>query len=63
MDWQGVEAYVFEKMRKTHLPGLSIAAVKDGEVVYARGFGFRDVESGAVCKSIGCATVKTHCMS
>lgn len=47
MDWQGVEAYVFEKMRKTHLPGLSIAAVKDGEVVYARGFGFRDVESGA----------------
>lgn len=47
MDWQGVEAYVFEKMRKTNLPGLSIAAVKDGEVVYARGFGFRDVESGA----------------
>ena len=47
MDWQGVEAYVFEKMRKTHLPGLSIAAVKDGEVVYARGFGIRDVESGA----------------
>jgi CubicO group peptidase (beta-lactamase class C family) len=47
MDWQVVEGYVFEKMRKTNLPGLSIAAVKDGEVVYARGFGFRDVESGA----------------
>ena len=47
MDWRVVEGYVFEKMRKTNLPGLSIAAVKDGEIVYARGFGFRDVESGA----------------
>lgn len=47
MDWQVVEAYVFEKMRKTNLPGLSISVVKDGKVVYAKGFGFRDVESGA----------------
>ncbi|MGQ9462745.1 MAG: serine hydrolase [Candidatus Fervidibacter sp.] len=47
MDWQVLEAYVFEKMRKTNLPGLSISVVKDGEVVYAKGFGFRDVESGA----------------
>lgn len=47
MDWQVLEAYVFEKMRKTNLPGLSISAVKDGEVVYAKGFGFRDVEFGA----------------
>ncbi|MCS7187411.1 MAG: serine hydrolase [Armatimonadota bacterium] len=47
MDWQRLEAYVFEKMSKTKLPGLSMAIVKDGEVVYARGFGFRDLESGA----------------
>ncbi|MDW8026665.1 MAG: serine hydrolase [Armatimonadota bacterium] len=47
MDWQGLEAYVFEKMSKTNLPGLSMAIVKDGEVVYARGFGFRDLESGS----------------
>ncbi len=47
MDWQAVEGYIFDKMRKTKLPGLSMAVVKDGEVVYAKGFGFRDLESGA----------------
>lgn len=47
MDWKGLEAYVFEKMSKTNLPGLSMAIVKDSEIVYARGFGFRDLESGA----------------
>lgn len=47
LNWQTVEGYVFEKMSKTNLPGLSIAAVKNGEVIYARGFGFRDAESGA----------------
>jgi CubicO group peptidase (beta-lactamase class C family) len=31
-------------MEKGQIPGLSIAAVKDGEVVYARGFGARNVE-------------------
>lgn len=47
MDWQTFEAYVFEKMSKTKLPGLSIAIVEDGEVIYARGFGFRDLDSGS----------------
>ncbi|MFN4179806.1 MAG: serine hydrolase domain-containing protein, partial [Armatimonadota bacterium] len=47
MDWQTFEAYVFEKMSKTKLPGLSIAIVKYGEVIYARGFGFRDLDNGA----------------
>ncbi|MFN3422015.1 MAG: serine hydrolase domain-containing protein, partial [Armatimonadota bacterium] len=47
MDWRTFEAYMFERMSKTRLPGLSIAIVKDGEVIYARGFGFRDLDSGA----------------
>lgn len=47
MDWQSFEAYVFEKMSKTKLPGLSIAVVKEGEVIYTRGFGFRNLESAA----------------
>ncbi|MER3501979.1 MAG: serine hydrolase [Candidatus Fervidibacterota bacterium] len=47
MDWEKVEAYIFDKMRATNLPGVSMAAIKDGKVVYARGFGFRDVERGA----------------
>jgi CubicO group peptidase (beta-lactamase class C family) len=33
-------------MSSTRIPGLSIAVVRGGEVVYARGFGFRDVERG-----------------
>jgi len=47
MDWRGLEAYIFDKMSKTKLPGLSAAVVEGDEVVYARGFGFRDLESGA----------------
>jgi hypothetical protein len=34
-------------MTKYKMPGLSVAIVREGEVVYARGFGFRDVESSA----------------
>ncbi len=41
-----LEEFIQEKMAKTKLPGLSIALVSGGEVVYARGFGFRDVENG-----------------
>jgi CubicO group peptidase (beta-lactamase class C family) len=41
-----LEAFIQEKMSETHLPGLSIALVERGETVYARGFGFRDIERG-----------------
>lgn len=43
---QKLEQFIQEKMTATHLPGLSAAAVVDGEVVWARGFGFRDIASG-----------------
>jgi len=46
MDLDKLEDFIFEKISKTHLPGLSIAIVKDGEVAYSRGFGFRDLEHG-----------------
>jgi len=45
-DFARLEGFIFEKMSKTHLPGLSIAIVKDGEIIYSRGFGFRDLEYG-----------------
>lgn len=41
-----LESFIFEKMSDTHLPGLSIALVRAGEVVYQRGFGLRDIERG-----------------
>jgi CubicO group peptidase (beta-lactamase class C family) len=39
-----LEAFIFDKMSLTRLPGLSIALVRDGEVVYARGFGQANIE-------------------
>jgi len=34
-----LEGFVAEAMMQGHVPGLSLAVVKDGQVVYARGFG------------------------
>jgi len=41
-----LETLIVEKMGRYSMPGLSIALVSGGEVVYSRGFGFRDLESG-----------------
>src|SRR3954467_1403549 len=44
MDIAKLEAFVAGKISATRLPGLSIALVKGGEVVYSRGFGLADIE-------------------
>lgn len=41
-----LERFIQEKMAETGLPGLSVALVRDGEVAWNRGFGFRDLERG-----------------
>lgn len=41
-----LEEFILEKMAETKLPGVSIALIDRGEVVYSRGFGFRDIERG-----------------
>jgi len=46
LDVARLESFILSKMSSTRIPGLSIAVVRGGEVVYARGFGFRDVERG-----------------
>lgn len=40
------ESFILEKMSETRLPGLSAALVQDGRMIWARGFGFRDVDRG-----------------
>jgi len=45
-DFGGLEEFILESMRRTKIPGLSIAIVESGETVYARGFGFSDIGSG-----------------
>src|SRR5687768_6996149 len=44
MDTAKLESFVFDKMASSRLPGLSLALVRDGQVVYARGFGLADIE-------------------
>ncbi|USS40663.1 serine hydrolase [Thermococcus aggregans] len=42
-----LEKFIMEKMSENKMPGISIALVEDSEVVYSRGFGFRNLETGA----------------
>src|SRR5689334_9924969 len=41
-----VDEYVQAEMRKEKIPGLSIAVVRNGEVVKAKGYGLANVELG-----------------
>lgn len=40
----GLDAYIERTMAEWEIPGLSIAVVKDGQTVWARGFGVRSLE-------------------
>ena len=43
----GLDDYVTAAMEAWNVPGLALAVVKDGEIVHARGYGVRDVTTGA----------------
>ena len=45
-DMSALEDFVLERMGKTKLSGVSMAVVKDGEVIYQRGFGLANREQG-----------------
>src|ERR1700745_2220907 len=38
------DAIVTKAMADSQVPGISVAIVRDGKVIYAKGFGYRDVE-------------------
>src|SRR5947209_2156500 len=42
----GFDEFVRDIMRDWKVPGLAIAVIKDGEVIFSQGFGKRDVEAG-----------------
>ena len=44
-DWSTLEQYVNTSMKEWKVPGASVAIVKDGSVVYMKGFGVRDVRT------------------
>jgi D-alanyl-D-alanine carboxypeptidase len=39
-----VDDYILHQMRLQHIPGLSLAVVKDGKLVKAKGYGFANLE-------------------
>lgn len=43
---KGFEKFVDEQLLKYHVPGASVAIIEGTRVIYARGFGKRDLDSG-----------------
>lgn len=43
--WQRFEQLVVQYMAKENIPGLSIAAARDGKVIYEKGFGQANIEN------------------
>ncbi len=41
-----LDNFIFFKMAETKLPGLSIAIIKENQIIYNKGFGFRDLLKG-----------------
>src|SRR5260370_2193439 len=41
---QGLDDLAAQAMQEWKVPGLAIGIVKDGRVIYANGYGFRDVQ-------------------
>jgi CubicO group peptidase (beta-lactamase class C family) len=44
VDFTGFSPWVEKQMKDHDVPGLAIAVVKDGKIVFARGFGYRNVK-------------------
>src|SRR4051812_16614695 len=42
---EAINQYIEAQMRKQHIPGLSLAVVKDGQLLLTRGYGLADVEN------------------
>src|SRR5688572_22554377 len=40
-----VDAYIEAEMRRQNIPGLSLAVVKEGKVIKAKGYGLANVET------------------
>lgn len=45
-DLKGLREFVVKTMPEWKVPGMAVAIIKDGKVIFAEGFGFRDVKQG-----------------
>jgi CubicO group peptidase (beta-lactamase class C family) len=41
-DWERLEHYITQKMKKEHIAGVSLGISEKGETIFQKGFGFRD---------------------
>lgn len=41
----GVDSFVNQMLIDWHVPGASVAIVKDGKLLYAKGYGFKDIQN------------------
>ncbi len=66
--FRDLDQLVLEKISKANMPGVSLAAIKDNEVIYKRGYGLRDLEKGlpatpATLYGIGSVTKSFTCLA
>ena len=45
VDQRDLDAFVARALKEYRVPGAAVAVVKDGRVVFAKGFGVRDVNT------------------
>src|SRR5258708_30280250 len=45
-NFQQIDAYITNLMQMYQIPGTAIALVKDGRIIYTKGYGVRNVETG-----------------
>ena len=66
--WEIVEQQIANLMQKTKIPGLSLAVVKNQEIIYSKNFGVRNLEKNQPVTSdtlfgIGSCTKVLTCMA
>jgi CubicO group peptidase (beta-lactamase class C family) len=45
-----IDDYIKRQMTRQHIPGLSLAVVRDGKIIKTKGYGLADVESNVPAK-------------
>ena len=56
-DYRSLEKVVLDELKETRTPGAAVAVVSGDRVIYAKGFGISNVETGAPVTQIGRAHV------
>lgn len=41
---EGLDEFISQTIADWKVPGVAVAVVKDGETIFAKGFGYRDVD-------------------